>query len=491
MNYQYWMGTEDSLMSLIDTEKMVAANFVAMMDRHKAFLDGYEDGDEPRMGEHLVDVQDNGSAVIRVSGSLTNGHRWYHPFLDGQVTSYEAIGDALDLAAQDEDVSSIVLSIHSGGGAVTGLDALSDKIRATDRVKPVRAHTETAAFSAAYWIASSTRDISATRMAEVGSIGTLMVHQSIARFAKEMGIDFTVFRAGKYKAVGLPQEELTEEAQAYLQADVEKANTFFLEHVSRRRNLMVSEQSRWGDGKTFYAGEAQDVGLLDRVASLEEVVRAAGAHQPRRNRMFISDDKRAQITAGARPEDVLTAEELTQYKAELEDNSGDGEGEGTTTIAQDKLDRIEAGEKPEDVLAEDELAKYRVDNPLTPEPPAGGGSDINAEYRQLLKDSGRLEARAEAAEAKAASLEEKITSQHAQMDSLKEIGKLAVHNLQTALGKPKETPESPEGLVSAYNQLQGQMAERFKTGRQSKQADPADQGSEANIPLAFRNRHQK
>lgn len=491
MNFQYWLGTEDALMQLIDTEKMVAANFVAMMDRKKAFLDemdGPESG-EARVGQYLIDYTDDGAAVVHVTGSLTNGHKWYHPFLDGGVTSYEAIADALDITASDENVSEIILSIHSGGGAVTGLDALSEKIRAADRVKPVRAHTQTAAFSAAYWIAASTREVVATRMAEVGSIGTLMIHQSVARFAREMGIDFTVFRAGKYKAIGLPHEELTDEAKEYLQADVEKANTFFLEHVSRRRNLMVSDKHRWAEGKTFFAGEAQDVGLIDRVASLEELVRASGAHQPRRNRMFISDDKRAQIAAGARPEDVLSAEELTQYKDELK-NSGEGEGSEPVTIAQDKLDRIGAGEKPEDVLAEEELAQYRAEHPVEEPPaPAAGGGDLTAEYRQLLKDNGKLEARVEAAEAKAASLEERITAQQAQMQSLQEIGKLAVHNLQTALGKPKETPSSPEGLVSAYNELQGQMAERFKPGRQSQA--PKDEDPQVNVPLAFRNRVNK
>lgn len=463
-----WLGTEEALAALVETERMASANFVSMLDRKKAHIDGFDAEGEPRKGNYLLDVHGN-TAIIKVSGSLTKGYRWYHEWLDGQVTSYEAIADALDMAAEDPDISQIVLNIHSGGGAVTGLDALGQVIRRTDGRKPVRAYTETAAFSAAYWIASATREVIAgSRMAEVGSIGTLMVHTSIAKMAAEAGVEFTVFRAGKYKALGLPYEELDDETKAYIQADLDKANGFFLEHVSLRRNLMMSEKSRWAEGRTFFAGEAQDVGLLDRVDSLDEIVGAAGAYQPRRDRMFISQEKRAQIAAGADPKEVLTAEELKQYNAELESTKGEGEeGEGEGKLAS------EAGEEGEGGA------------PGEPNQPVASNASLSDDYRQLLKDNGRLEARLETAEASAAALQAKLDAQASQMASLTEIGGLAVKNLQVALGKTQSVPASPEGLVSEFNSLQGEMAKRFKVGRQSAD-DPLEETNLQSVPLAFR-----
>lgn len=466
---ELWLGTESSLMVLVESERLAKANFVEMLDRAKAqSVQMGGESDEPRKGEYLLSVEGD-TGIIAVSGSLTNGYRWYHEFLDGTVTSYEAIADALDIAARDPDISQVVLRIHSGGGAVTGIDALGQKIRQVDGIKPVRAYTETAAFSAAYWIASSTREVIAgSRMAEVGSIGTLMVHTSIAKMAAEAGVEFTVFRAGKYKALGLPYEELTDEAKEYMQANLEKANSFFLEHVSLRRNLLMSEKGRWAEGKTFHAGEAKDVGLIDRVASLSDIVSASGAYQPRRERMFISEEKRAQIAAGARPKDVLTAEELSQYNAEI---ASANEQNAETPEAQ-------AAEAPAEV-------EQPVEEPSAPV--AKNAPGIEAEYYQLLKDNGGLEAKLEAQKDAYQALEQKHQAQAAQLASLTEIGGLAVKNLQVALGMSASVPTSAEGLVTEYNNLQAKMAERFKVGRQSaSEANGDDDNRETHVPLAFR-----
>lgn len=184
--------------------------------------------------------------------------------------------------------------------------------------------------------------------------------------------------------------------------------------------------------------------------------------------MLISDEKRAQIAAGAQPEDVLTAEELKQYQAELESGGEAEAGEGETPSAGDGEAGTEASEEPEPTAA------------------SGFGEGITAEYRQALKDQAKAEARAEAAEEKIAALEAKQETLQSQMTSLQEIGKLAVNNLQTALGKPKESAGTAEGMVKQFNDLQTEMSARFSRGRQSQ--EPKDPEPSAHIPLAFRHR---
>lgn len=471
MKHQLWLGTELALTELAQCQKWASDNMIALMDRRQSFM-GVDDVDSEsaQMGDYLINHHGNGVASVSVKGSLTNAYEWWHPYVASKVTSYEAIGDALATLASDEEVSTILLDISSGGGSVMGLDNLTQKVRSVRQGKKVIAHTSTAAFSAAYWIAASANEVVTTRMAEVGSIGTLMVHQSMAQMAENMGIEFTVFRAGKYKALGLPYENLSDEAKEHIQADLDKANSFFLEHVSLRRNLHMSSRGLWAEGKTFFAEEGIDVGLVDRIATMDELVSASGAastHQ-RRKPMFISEEKRAQIASGANPEDVLTAEELEQYNAELEDPQ-------------------KSAEEPEDTTETGEGPSAGEDPEPEPQADVGFGEGITAQdYRQALKDAAKAEARAEAAEERVAEMEASLKSKDAQISSITEIGKQAVHNLQIALGKPKESPGSAEALVTMYHNLQTEMSERFSTGRKSK--EPREQDDTVNIPLAFRHK---
>lgn len=499
MRYQYWMGTEDSLLDLQKVEAEVSdlRKAAAANGNRQAFMffDDEDESDDRRIGAHLIEVV-GGIGAIKVSGSLVNSHQFWHQYMSGRVTSYEAIAGALKILAEDASVEEILLQIASGGGQVTGLDALAQKIRRVDANKPVRAHTETSAFSAAYWIGSSAREFTASRMAEVGSIGTLMVHQSLARMADKEGIDITVFRAGKYKAAGHPMEALSEEHREYLQKDVETANMFFLEHVAKRRNLAISEKGTWAEGLTFFAGDAQRVGLVDRIVNLEDLFSksaSGAAYQRRSSEMKISQEKLAQIEAGANPEDVLSESELKEYNAAIDGvaknaSAEEGVGEGVA-IAQAKLDRITAGEAPEDVLEASELEKFRADNPESPGKDAEESSPGKA-YSDLLKEFGRLEARLEVRDEKITELEARLASRDKTFESLMAIGVDALQKRQVALGKAVTEPGTPEALINSYHDVSAEMAKRFRVGKQSIDQKTEDDESADSVPRSLQVRKQ-
>lgn len=466
MKYQYWMGTEDSLLALQQLEAEVAElrKAAAQGGERQAFLffDDLDESDEDtRLGSHLIEKVGE-AGVIKVSGSLVPSHDSWHRYMSGRITSYEALIGATQILAEDDTVKRVIMKVGSGGGAVSGVSRASEAIRRLDRQKPVISHVDSMAFSAGYWLASASREVVAgDPMAEFGSIGTLMVHMSRARMAEEMGIDVTVFRAGEYKAVGHPMEQLSDEAKAYLQADVEKANSFFLEHVSKRRNLMVSAKSVWAEGKTFFAAEAQSVGLVDRVEPLDDLlIRASGAanHHNRSYGMKISQEKLARIEAGARPEDVLTAEELKDYQAAISADLGEDESEDTGDSGEDQGNQASQGDE-----SSQEGGKQ--------------ASETSMDLSTLLKDNGRLEARLEAREERITELEAKLTSQQESLSSLMAVGLAAVHNRQMALGKAKTEPQTVESMLSTFNELEAEMAQRFRIGQQSRSVD-VDAGDE-------------
>ncbi len=461
--FRTWLGTEEALAELDRFEAMYAGQ-----PPEKLAYDEDEDGRpsldkdfnvySDRKGLYLLERIGN-IAVVKVHGSLTNTHRWWHEYLAGQVTSYEALADALQIAANGEGITEILMDFATGGGVVRGLDVMSETIRRVDARKPVYAHTDSHSFSAGYWLACTARRVTASRMAEVGSIGTLMVLSTYVKAAEKEGIEYHVFRAGEFKALGLPYETLDDKAKAYIQENLEKTNKFFLEHVSRNRNLMMSERDRWAEGKTFFAEEALAVGLIDRVTTLADLIGSAASttttSDPRRFEMNISAEKLAQIAAGADPKTVLTAEELKQYEASLETpepeaNEGNGEG----------------GDEPE---AEE------------PEKPA---AEASTDPMALMKEIGRLEAKLEAAEADNATLQQALAGRDAQMASLLTVAQVAVGNLQAALQRPKEAKSTAAEVVAQFNELQGDMAKRFKIGQQT--TTPTEDTTRAQVTTSFR-----
>lgn len=458
MIYTYWMGSDDSWLAVQQLEDEVAELRKSAMGsvEKQAFLffDDYEDdSDDNRLGAHLIEKVGE-TAILKIGGSLVTGHSGWHRYFTGKITSYDAVIGAAQILAEDEGVSRVMMKVSSAGGAVSGVSRAAEAIRKLDAVKPVTSHVDNMAFSAGYWIASSAREVIAgDEMSEFGSIGTIAVHVSRARMAEEMGMDVTVFRAGKFKAVGHSMETLTDEAKAHLQADVDKANSFFLGHVSKRRNLMISAKDVWAEGKTFFAAEAQTVGLVDRIASFDDaIIRASGAanHRNRSYEMTISEEKLARIEAGARPEDVLTAEELTQYKASLENQEGEQGSESQEDPGKSANEGEGAGSE---------------ESPANP---------LSADVSTLLKENGKLEARIEVKDEQIAALQDKLDAQASVVSSLMDIGIHAIHGRQMALSQPKTTPTTPEGLVTAFHDLSKQMSATFKIGQQSREPDPSD-----------------
>ncbi|MBU0860275.1 MAG: S49 family peptidase [Gammaproteobacteria bacterium] len=458
--FRTWLGTEEALAELDRWEAMYAGQppeKVALHDDDLPSRDKNFNVYSDRKGLYLLERIGN-IAVVKVHGSLTNTHRWWHEYLAGQVTSYEALADALQIAAEEEGINEILMDFATGGGVVRGLDVMSEVIRRIDARKPVFAHSDSHAFSAGYWLACTARRVTASRMAEVGSIGTLMVLSTYVKAAEKEGIEYHVFRAGEFKALGLPYETLDDKAKAYIQDNLEKTNKFFLEHVSRNRNLMMSERDRWAEGKTFFAEEALAVGLVDRVTTLADLIGSAASttttSDPRRFEMNISAEKLAQIAAGADPKTVLTAEELKQYEASLENpepEANEGNGEGGEPEAEE------------------------------PEKPA---PEASADTMALMKEIGRLEAKLEAAEADNTTLQQALAGRDAQMASLLTVAQVAVGNLQGALQRPKEARSTAAEVVAQFNELQGEMAKRFKIGQQT--TTPVEDSTKATSSASFR-----
>lgn len=176
--------------------------------------------------------------------------------------------------ANDDSVGSILLDIESPGGSVDGIAELGQDIRAASMIKPVVASANAYAASAAYWIASQAGEVVITPSGELGSIGVYSLHEDDSQLLETMGVKISVIRAGAHKIEANPFEPLSEEARSDMQATVDRYYEEFTAAVARGRGLSAStvRKEPWGQGRMVGAKRAVEVGLADRVETIEETV---------------------------------------------------------------------------------------------------------------------------------------------------------------------------------------------------------------------------
>lgn len=452
--FKMWAGSGESLSAYLALSAKYEENTEANFELRKSLraqdsqIDGPFNVASDRIGLMLLEKVGN-TAVLNIGGNLVSSHEWWHEYVPGKVTSYQAIKDAVQILQASDDISRVIIQANSGGGMVSGVESTAAALRKLKLTKTVVAHTEQGAMSAMYWLLAGAGQIYADSMAQIGSIGIIAVMPDMSAYYDKIGIKWHVFKAGREKGLGLAETEFTEEEKAAIQKQVEATNNFFLTHVSRHRNLHISDSDKWAEAQVFFAGEAKVRGLVDQVATFEELLlgsTTASNISGVDTSMNIAEEKLALIAAGTPPEEVLSTAELQHYLATVSTEEPKGEPEANEPEA-----------------------------PAEPETPTAP----TAEQLDLAKALGKAEVKAELLAEEIESLKAANESLKAQSAGLLAVAQEAVCNLQTALQKPKQTYGNSTELLSAYNGLKEEMTARFPVGRKSASASMTKEPDES------------
>ena len=176
-------------------------------------------------------------------------------------------------ALNDPSVQAIVLDIDSPGGTVDGVPEMAAEITAARGTKPITAVANYMAASAAYWIGTAADELVVSPSSEVGSVGVYAAHQDRSAEMASKGVKTTFVYAGDNKTEGNPFEPLSEEAQANLQNQVDSIYQDFVASVATSRGKTEEEVlANFGQGRTKLAQEAVDLGMADRIATIDQVL---------------------------------------------------------------------------------------------------------------------------------------------------------------------------------------------------------------------------
>jgi protease IV len=182
------------------------------------------------------------------------------------------VQEELRKAEKDEHVKGLVLRINSPGGTMTASDTLYHEIyEFKKRTKmPVIAAIMDVGASGGYYVALAADTIVATPTSITGSIGVVMLTINAQGLMEKIGVAPLTIKSGPMKDAGSPFRALTAEERAVFQGVIDDMYGRFVKLVAQSRKIPETRVREFADGRIYTPDQALSLGLIDRIAYLDE-----------------------------------------------------------------------------------------------------------------------------------------------------------------------------------------------------------------------------
>jgi len=203
-------------------------------------------------------------AIINVEGVLTKHDYWWIPGMD-------TIGRWIKELSQNPDIGAIILNMSTPGGTVEGSQILADTISECVKIKPILAYVnEMACSGGVFMFAPCTEVWASTPRARTGSIGVMISGMNLQPYWEKLGVKFIAENSKHSPEKNKRENDLMNgKPKQYIDDVLDPLAVDFIEHVKLNRN--ISDQSVFL-GRTMFASEALEVGLIDRIGTFEELI---------------------------------------------------------------------------------------------------------------------------------------------------------------------------------------------------------------------------
>jgi len=215
-------------------------------------------------------VTTDGIGIIGMMGTMI--HRGgFMSSLSG-LTSYTAIKKQFKHSMVNPAVKGVLLDANTPGGSAAGAFDTGDFIYQSRGTKPVYSIAEDMMTSAGYLLGSPVDRVYTTQTGRVGSIGVVMQHMDFSKMNEKRGLAPTYIYAGDQKIDGAPDLPLSPEAHARFQEDINQLYNMFVAAIDRNRSNLSTDVIRDTQAGVYMGQQAVDIGLVDEVANIEEVL---------------------------------------------------------------------------------------------------------------------------------------------------------------------------------------------------------------------------
>ncbi len=283
---------EDKVRTLIDAGPFLTDD---ALNAHLIDRIGYHDEFEAEVlskagaGASFVDFEDYAKvaaaaapkptvkiALIRAVGMISSGSDDDRPFSQSDGVKSGSLVDAINAAAEDDQIRAIILRIDSPGGS----DVASETIwRATQRArakgKPFIVSMGDTAASGGYYIAAGADKIIAEPGTITGSIGVFGGKIVFDGLWQKIGLTWDHVAYGKNADIATSTARFTPDQRRHTEAMLDQSYHTFISRVAAGRHMTIEQVDAIGRGHVWTGVQASRNGLVDALGGLDTAVSAA------------------------------------------------------------------------------------------------------------------------------------------------------------------------------------------------------------------------
>lgn len=227
-----------------------------------------------KIKEHVVEGKGRAKiVVVDISGIITLTPFGLDRFSKAPPL-VPRLKEELQRVMDDDAVVGVVVRIDSPGGSVTASDILYHELRRVREKKkiPVVACVLDKGFSGGYYAALAADEIMVHPTSVLGGVGVITFKFTIDELLDNWGLEISTVQSGPLKDFWSPLRSSRPEETALMQAITDRLHGRFLQLLSESRSLSPEAQQTVATGRIFDAGEAREIGLIDRIGYLEDAV---------------------------------------------------------------------------------------------------------------------------------------------------------------------------------------------------------------------------
>jgi protease-4 len=215
-------------------------------------------------------------AIVYVDGGIVPGKPAPSPFGSDGMAYSDPIRRALDKAAADDAIKAVVLRVNSPGGSAVASEIILQATRCVAAKKPLLVSMGNVAGSGGYYVSCGAETIYADATTITASIGVVAGKLATDKMWNSIGITWHPIARGKNSGMLHSPHVFTAEQKEKLQSWMDEVYEVFKGHVvAIRGDRLTKPIDELAGGRVFTGRQALELGLIDRLGSLDDTIKAA------------------------------------------------------------------------------------------------------------------------------------------------------------------------------------------------------------------------